>query len=210
MPKLKKVSFFCRTKDDSGLRFDIEVRVSQNGWFYGRASELPSTIRTALGIDDNDEFRSETLSGFHRQVEEKISRFEEMLMDEGKSKVILYEIQMRGDLTPDLSGQDKKARRYFAFEHEGVDVAIGICWRVAFKHKIMGEVSYTYENGGHFHNGDGMKELEWSESREQWFQSFEKGLIDMIDKVDRFFGAYSGKKLEALIDSGRILIGKTE
>lgn len=211
MPKLKKVQFYCRTKRAPGITFEVQVSVSQDGMFYCSSAEIPARIRElqAPPLDDSTILQSNTLAGLRGSVEELISHFEQILMDQGKEKVILYRILLQGDLTPDLGGSEEGSRRHRDLDRE-CELGLGLDWCVVWKHRILSRVEYKPLRGSRRIEEYKRKEMVWSPEREAWFQGLEESIRSLLLRVDGFFSERDPLQLAEFIDSGGSLLPAPE
>ena len=192
--------------------FSVEIGVSkENGHFYFPISAIPQEVRDAVWTAVRDNFDSHSkdklwvteFSHVSRGINAVLKKFEEIVRDEGSEKVIVYQFHLNGDLTPDLSGNDKGSIRYHDLRVDFRDDRLGLVleWAVWTKNRINGEIQY-FERGSLERNLSGKKEIPHTPEREAWFEGLEESLRKLMLSVHAFMQLDS-KKLEAFIDSGQ-------
>lgn len=207
MGKLMSRSFYYQKKDGDG-KFKVEIKVSQAGEFYCQESEVAEEIRIKcpqLFGSHKGWIQDDTLSGFVRNIEKIIKKYEALNIEESREKVILYKILLQGDLTPELSGDDKRSKIFKDLDRWGsrgeVNLGFGTVWHVVWRYTMGDSVRYAWLNDTEI-SMDGFKEMPWTRERESWFEGLDDTLIGLITKVDQFLNVPDPLQLMTVIDNG--------
>jgi hypothetical protein len=81
---------------------------------------------------------------------------------------------------------------------------IQVDWEIRFEHKAGDELTYTdvaKDTNGSQLSGDGWEVIEWTQQRQEFFESFQMELDRLMLRVEGFLG--DRKKLLVLMDSGK-------
>ena len=199
------------------VEMPVEIYLSAEFRFYFQREQIHKEFLDffpeELG-DYHNRFYFDTHKELIRFMEDLIEKFEAAVADNTKEKIILYRMKLNGDLTPDLSGSDKKSKRFTDLDL-GSNFGLGLEWYLAWKCKRAGKTTYHdyrlrdegpdadgSEEVGREVSGwgigkkDGEQVMPWTQQREDWFKALEESLRRMILNVDEFFN----QKSELLID----------
>lgn len=212
MPKIHERSFYYQKKDGDG-RFKLTIKVSQEGQFYVDPKEFSEEIRLKIPHcfpDYKKRFDNETYQGLINDVEKIIKSYEELNMEETREKFIVYKINLQGDLTPDLSYDHPKSRRFDDLDkfRSGLGVGVTIAWHIVWKYTLGDRERYTWHQGGSDvgHMLSGYKEMPWTRERENWFEDLESSMLHFMDRVDKFLRQPKPEALMLKIDQGATLL----
>lgn len=180
---LPKAKFGFSTKDKY-IEFELTVRVSTQFKFFYRAEELPAQLREQV-YGERQYFDS-----FHEleaQVNNLIAEAEISLIEETKTKVILYNIQTNARHGQsidfqwivvqkiEISNKKSKNVKYYEETKRGAGYQAGT---------TMNELS-TYHVFG---DRDSFHEMAWSMERENWFKNMDQALATMAHRLNIGFG----------------------
>lgn len=213
MPKIHDRGFYYQKKDGDGT-FKLTIKVSQEGQFYVDPKEFSEEIRLKIPHcfpDYKKRFDNETYQGLINDVEKIIKSYEELNMEETREKFIVYKINLQGDLTPELSGDDKRSRRFDDLDkfRSGIGIGFTVSWHTVWKYTLGDRERYTwYQEGGSDvgHMLSDYKEMPWTREREAWFEDLDNSVLNLMDKVDTFLRQPKPEVLMLKIDQGANLL----
>lgn len=203
---MSKVKFGFSTKEKF-IEFEIDVKLSKEFQFYYTVSELPSQLLALPSVPSSKRVYADSFHEIQKSVRDLCEEFEVSLVEETKSKVILYCIEHnndKGELIDfrykvvqkvELKRQSKKGTdvetRYYSEDHE-TGYSIGV---------RMTAIST------HVYFDDDFKEMNWSREREAWFIEMNRAISKLAERLEINFGG-KPEILARKIDQGvKLLMG---
>ncbi len=195
---MKHTSHFGFSTKDKYIEFDLSIKLSTDFKFFFWTKDLPPQLQDLKATSSQDRQYFDSFYELKTAVTQLIEEFEVSLLEETKTKVILYQIE-----TETVHGQ-----------------TINFKWYVCQKVEISNmdgrkEARYFRENtttSGHYSTSlselsthqifdDNFNEMAWTSERALWFKSLEESVNELAQRLTLGFG----KKPEILarkIDQG--------
>jgi len=198
--KLPPIKFIFSVKDDY-KEFELPVKVSTGYKFFYTTADLPKELQELEACPYGDRQYFDTFHELERSVRKLIEEIELSLVEESKSKVILYAVGHE-------SGRKQQ-----------IDFRFVVVQKVEMKRKERSgpvtEVKYYEER---FHSGrdigkvldefdafhvfdEKFEEMPWSKEREAWFRDMEARVQRLGEQLKMGFGDKSAI-LARRIDAG--------
>ena len=201
-------------------RFELEVMLSDDLRFFYRDAQVPKVLREFFphGFESaNGRSYFASIGELDSHVKKACEVYSERTVDAVRERVIVYRMNLNGNLTPDLSRGDKGARIFDDLERHG-QVGMALDWSVMWRVKVGKNVTYhrgytlldeTEKVGNEEWVTDEQRVMDWTAEREAWFQRVEDQLLKMVDMADQFFHQDSSALVEVIAQKGLFqLVGR--
>lgn len=228
--KLETKVFHYQDKHKSkDLKLDIFIAADNT--FYFQRKQIPKVLLDFFPHDLSvlhEQVYDDTYKGLCRLVTEFLQRYEDAKLDETKEKVIIYEMKLNGDLTPDLGGDDKKSLRFTDIDNKD-HLGLLLEWQLGWRCKKGGKITYhryqysendegpdrtgipTEEVGYEIHGVGGRHSstmfMEWTPEREAWFERTEGSLRQLLIGIEAFFRRKPAELVESIEKNQTYLLG---
>jgi hypothetical protein len=192
--------------DEKGHKYEkvVEIQYSlREERFYCRVPAYldPSQMRVPAGADQKQYMQrtsgqicGESPSAVLHKLQIAVDQYERSLVVH--RKVLLYKLGYQKD--------GCKAVRLFSGLGRLTGSVIQVDWCVRFEHQSGDELTYT-ETSKNVHGDQRSSEewevVEWTQQRQEFFESFQMELDHLMLRVEGFLG--DKKKLLSLMDSGK-------
>ena len=212
------------------VEMPVDVMLSADMTFYYSKKSITQEILNFFPrVYDygKDQIYFSTFRELKDSIKTLLNQFEKSQIEVVKEKIIVYKMQLNGNLTPHLYSDQRGARQFTDLERDA-DSLLGLAleWDLGWKCKSGKTVTYhlhdvndsgpdadgqevvgrEFEYHKNPENKDrGRHFMPWTPEREQWFKNLEETLRQMVSNVDKFFNKQKPKQLIEIIDQNQIL-----
>jgi len=182
--KKQAATFSCSTKDEL-VRFQLQIGLSTEFRFFYTTKELPEFLRALERCPPGERRYFDTYHELRQEVEALIAEFEISLIEETKTRVILYHISF-----DDTGGKHVLEFKYL--------VAVRISAGGHRKHdsvRFFLERQYNGRSTGtaldeisSYQIDSDRLEMAWTKEREAWFRAMEDSVRSLGQKLTAGFG----------------------